>query len=376
MAVTGFERNFGFGFMRLPEISRGEYDIEETKKMVDTFMQAGFNYFDTAHGYCDGKSEIVLRETLVKRYPRESFTITDKLSDGHFNSNEEIRPLFESQLEAVGVDYFDYYLMHAQDKRNFEKYKECKAYETALELKAEGKIKHLGISFHDSAEVLDNILTTYPQVEVVQIQFNYLDYNNSSVQSKACYEVCRKHGKDVIIMEPVKGGKLVDLPEDAQKIIDALNGGSNASYAIRFAAGFEGVKMVLSGMSNNKMVEDNVSYMQDFKPLNDEELEAVNKVTNIFNGMNDIPCTGCSYCTEKCPMDIPIPDIFTGMNAYNNFKSWNQNYYYGINTAGRGKASQCIKCGVCENACPQHIEIRGLLEKATELFEKEPYVEE
>jgi uncharacterized protein len=369
--MNEFARKFGFGFMRLPETSKGVYDIEETKKMVDTFMKAGFTYFDTAHGYCDGKSEAILKEALVDRYPRNSYTITDKLSDGHFNKNEDIRPLFESQLKAVGVEYFDFYLMHAQDRNNFEKYKKCKAYETALELKNEGKIKHFGISFHDTPEMLDKILNEYPQIEVVQIQLNYIDFESPSVKSRECYEVCCKHNKPVIVMEPVKGGKLVKLPENAQKIFDELNGeGSNASYAIRFAAGLENVAMVLSGMSNNDMVIDNVSYMKGFKPLNNGEKDAINKVVEIFKQMDDIPCTACSYCTEHCPKDIPIPDIFSCINTNKHFTDWNQIYYYNVKTSGRGKASDCIKCGRCEHACPQHLEIRKLLEEAVEKFEK------
>ncbi|MDE7213570.1 MAG: aldo/keto reductase, partial [Anaeroplasmataceae bacterium] len=243
------KKNFGFGCMRLP-MKGEEVDYEELNKMVDTFIENGFNYFDTAHGYVNKKSEIAVRECLSKRHPRDSFILTNKLTDPFFNTHEEIRPFFESQLEACGVEYFDFYLMHAQNKNNFLKFKECKAYETALELKKEGKIKHLGISFHDTADVLDQILSEYPQIEVVQIQFNYVDYDDPAVQSRKCYEVCRKHNKPVIIMEPVKGGNLVNLPSDAQKIFDELHRGSNASFAIRFAAGFEGVFMVLSGMSN------------------------------------------------------------------------------------------------------------------------------
>ena len=234
------QKNFGFGCMRLP-MKNGEVDHEELTKMVDTFMERGFNYFDTAHGYVGGKSEIALRECLTSRYPREAYVLTDKLSTHHFNRQEDIRPLFESQLAACGVEYFDFYLMHAQDRNIFEKFKKCRAYETALEFLAEGKIKHFGISFHDRAEVLEQILTEYPQIEVVQIQFNYVDYEDEAVESRKVYEVCEKHGKPVIVKEPVKGGSLVNLPPDAQKILDDLHGGSNASYAIRFAASFPNI---------------------------------------------------------------------------------------------------------------------------------------
>ena len=338
------KKNFGFGCMRLPEVDGG-IDTEECKKMFDKFLEEGFNYFDTAHGYLGGKSETTLRECLTSRHPRESYVLTDKLTEPYFNKREDIRPFFESQLLACGVDYFDFYLMHAQDKRIFEKFKRCQAYEEALELKKEGKIKHFGISFHDKAEVLDKILTEYPQVEVVQIQFNYVDYEDPSVESRKCYEVCVKHGKPVIVMEPVKGGSLVNLPEEAKKVFADLNGGSPASYAIRFAASFENVMMVLSGMGNMAMVEENTSYMKDFKPLDRRELEAINKVRAIFRAQNLIPCTACRYCTDGCPKHILIPDLFACLNAMRAFKTWNAEYYYNIAPTGPGKPSDCSGCG-------------------------------
>ena len=363
------KKNFGFGCMRLPEVDGG-IDTEECKKMFDKFLEEGFNYFDTAHGYLGGKSETTIRECLTSRHPRESYVLTDKLTEPYFNKREDIRPFFESQLLACGVDYFDFYLMHAQDKRIFEKFKRCQAYEEALELKKEGKIKHFGISFHDKAEVLDKILTEYPQVEVVQIQFNYVDYEDPSVESRKCYEVCIKHGKPVIVMEPVKGGSLVNLPEEAKKVFADLNGGSPASYAIRFAASFENVMMVLSGMGSMAMVEENTSYMKDFKPLDRRELEAINKVRAIFRAQNLIPCTACRYCTDGCPKHILIPDLFACLNAMRAFKTWNAEYYYNIHTTGHGKASDCIGCGKCEKSCPQHLPIRALLKDVAREFEK------
>ena len=238
--MDGIRKNFGIGCMRLP-MAGENVDIPQTCDMVDAFLEAGFNSFDTAHGYLQGKSETALREALTSRHPREEYILTNKLSGGFFKSQQEIRPLFESQLAACGVEYFDYYLMHAQNAREFVKFKECQAYETAFQLKAEGKVRHVGISFHDRAELLEQILTEYPQVEVVQIQFNYVDYDDLAVQSRRCYEVCVKHNKPVIVMEPVKGGNLVNLPESARAVLDELHGGSPASYAIRFAAGFPGI---------------------------------------------------------------------------------------------------------------------------------------
>ena len=363
-------KKLGFGCMRLP-MNGDQVDIAETTRMVDEFLAQGFNYFDTAHGYIGGKSELALKECLTSRYPREAYSLTDKLTDSYFKTEADIRPFFESQLEACGVDYFDFYLMHAQNADNFKKFKACRAYETAFALKAEGRIRHVGLSFHDRAEVLDQILTEYPQIEVVQIQFNYLDYDDIAVQSRKCYEVCRKHGKPVLVMEPVKGGSLVNLPEEAKKVLDDLHGGSPASYAIRFAAGFPGMMMVLSGMSNMEQMKDNLSYMRDFKPLNETELAAVNKVQEIFHKMNMIPCTACRYCVEGCPKQISIPDLFAIMNIKQLHHDWNADYYYEeVHTAPGRRASDCLKCGKCEKICPQHLPIRKLLEEIAKEFDK------
>lgn len=352
-------KNFGFGCMRLPMLG-DEVDIPQTKKMVDMFLENGFNYFDTAHGYIGGKSELAIRECLSSRYPRDRFILTNKLSGNYFQTQEDIRPLFQQQLEACGVEYFDFYLMHALNAQSFARYKELHAFETAMELMAEGKIRHLGISFHDKAAVLDQILTEYPQVEVVQIQFNYVDYEDEKVESRKCYEVCRKHGKPTIVMEPVKGGSLVNLPQTAQKVFDKLQGGSNASYAIRFAAGFDGMMMVLSGMSNLEQMADNLSFMKDFQPLSDEEQEAVTKVRAIFRNQALIPCTACRYCTEVCPQEIPIPDIFAALNAKRQGQS------AGSDTLSSEKARACVRCGSCEAICPQTLNIRELLVVASE----------
>ncbi len=364
------KKNFGFGCMRLP-VTNGEIDYEQFKKMIDLFISKGFNYFDTAHVYHSGLSEIALRECLVKRYKREDFVLTNKLSGGCFKTAADIRPLLEEQLTACGVDYFDFYLMHAQSKLSYEHFKECHAYETAFKLKQEGKVKHVGISFHDTHELLDEILTTYPEIEVVQLQINYVDYDDVAVQGKLCYEVCEKHHKPVIVMEPVKGGNLVNLPAKANKILSDLNNGSNASYAIRYAASFENVIMVLSGMSNLAQVEDNVSFMENFIPLNQKEYDAIDKVIAIFKSMNLIACTSCRYCIDGCPKKISIPDLFACMNAKNIYSGFGTHVYYQIHTKGKGKASDCIKCGKCEIICPQHLKIRDLLIKVKEEFEKE-----
>jgi uncharacterized protein len=364
------KKNFGFGCMRLP-MKDGEVDKAEMCRMVDAFLSRGFNYFDTAHGYLGGKSETAIRECLTARYPREAFILTDKLTAPYFNAEEDIRPFFESQLKACGVEYFDFYLMHAQNKENFEKFKACRAYETAFSLKKEGKVRHVGLSFHDRAEVLDEILNTYPQAEVVQIQLNYVDFEDAAIQSRLCYEVCRRHGKPVIVMEPVKGGTLVNLPEEARAVLDGLHGGSPASYAIRFAAGFDGIFMVLSGMSNQEQMLDNLSYMADFRPLDETERAAVSKVCAILRAQHMIPCTACRYCTDGCPKHISIPDLFACMNAKQIYHDWNADYYYEeVYTKQNGKASDCIACGKCEHSCPQHLPIRKLLRDVAAEFEK------
>ena len=366
--IEGIGKNFGFGCMRLP-MQGEEVDKEQFCRMIDLFLSEGFCYFDTAHGYLQGKSELAIRECLAARYPRERYILTDKLTAPYFKKKEDIRPFFESQLAACGVEYFDFYLMHAQSKDIFEHFKRCQAYEEALALKEEGKIKHFGISFHDKAEVLEQILKEYPQIEVVQIQFNYVDYEDPAVQSRRCYEVCRKYGKPVIVMEPVKGGNLVNLPEEAKKILEDLHGGSPASYAIRFAAGFEGIMMVLSGMSNLEQMQDNLSYMKDFVQMREKEMDAIRGVRKVFASMQLIPCTACRYCTDGCPKKISIPDLFACMNAKKIYHDWNTDYYYGLHTKNGGKASDCIGCGRCEKSCPQHLPIRELLKDVSAEFE-------
>ena len=366
-------KRFGFGCMRLP-MNGEEVDIEEFTKMVDHFLANGYRYFDTAHGYLQGKSELAIKKALTSRYKREDYLLTDKLTQTFFQKEEDIIPLFRAQLEAAGVDYFDYYLMHAQSRRNFPHFRKCRAYETAFELKKQGYIRHVGISFHDTAEMLEEILSTYPEIEVVQIQFNYLDYYSPSVQSKKLYDVCAKFGKPIIVMEPVKGGTLVNLPQKAKDILDGLNGGSYASYAIRFALHFPQIAMVLSGMSDFAQMQDNVATTKDFVDLSEKELKAIDEVREAFSSLAVIPCTGCRYCVEEntCPMNIQIPDIFAAYNAKKCLNEWSAGFYYQSDLIGngKGKASDCIACGGCEAVCPQKIAIRDNLRLAKEEFEK------
>lgn len=367
-------KNFGFGCMRLPMIGgmEGEVDQQQFNRMVDKFLAEGFTYFDTAHGYLGGKSEIALREGLVKRYPRDAYQLTDKLTENFFHTESDIRPFFEQQLAATGVDYFDYYLMHALTVEHYRKFTVCNAFEVAKQLKAEGRVQHLGISFHDKPALLTQILTEHPEIEVVQIQFNYADYDDPSIESGAVYEVCRQFGKPVIVMEPVKGGGLIDLPQQAADILRALQGGSLASYAIRYAASFEGVFMVLSGMSTYEQMEENLGYMKAFQPLTADEFAAVGQVREILKQQDTIACTACRYCTDGCPKHILIPDLFACMNAKTQFKDWNSDFYYEVNTTGHGKASDCIGCRQCERACPQHLPIVETLGRVAQTFERQP----
>ena len=363
------KKNFGFGMMRLPMIG-DKVDLEQTQKMVDYFLGNGFNYFDTAHPYIQGQSELAIKECLTSKYPRDAYILTNKLSTQFFEKEEDIRPLFETQLECCGVDYFDFYLMHAQNEKVYPKYKAARAYDIAQELKAEGKVRHVGLSFHGTAKFLDELLTERPEIEVVQLQFNYLNYEDPAVQSLECYKVCEKHGKPVLVMEPIKGGSLINLPEEAQKIYDGLGRGSNASYAIRFVAGHGNVAVVLSGMSTYEQMLDNVSFMKDFKPLDEEEREAVRKVVDVYHSMNLIKCTGCRYCTDGCPMQIKIPDLFACFNSRKVKKLWNNQTYYNVHTSdGHGRAADCIKCGACEAICPQGLPIRDLLEEVSAEFD-------
>ena len=363
------KKKLAFGCMRLP-MKDGEVDLDEFSLMVDEFIAHGFNYFDTAHGYLGEKSEPAIRKCLVERHDRSEYTITDKLTETYFNDEQGVRDIFFKQLEILGVDYLDFYLMHAQNQNNYPHFRKCNAYETAFKLKEEGKIRHVGISFHDTPEFLDKILTDYPQIEVVQIQFNYFDYENPKIQSRRCMEVCVKHNKPVLIMEPVKGGALVNLPEEADKILKDLNNGSNASYAIRFAASEPQVEMVLSGMSNLHQMKDNISYMENFVPLNEKERKAIAKVVEAFKNQKLVECTDCRYCVPGCPKHIIIPEVFKAYNTYLQNRDWHGWWMYKKYLEdGNGKASDCIKCGKCEKICPQHLNIRELLVKSSETLE-------
>ncbi len=365
MPFSEVKKNFGFGCMRLP-MKDGNVDYEQFSSMIEYFLNAGFNYFDTAHGYIDGKSETAIRDCLAARYERDKFVLANKLSDWFVKSEEEIIPFFESQRENCGVEYFDFYLFHAVNAKNYERHKSLNSFNIIKELKNEGKIKHIAMSFHDRAEVLDKILTEQPFIEAVQLQINYLDYDDPTVQSKACYDVAVKHNKSVIVMEPVKGGALVNLPLDAAKLFDEFKNGSYASYALRYAAGFKNVFMTLSGMGNMDMMQDNINTFAEFVSLNESELAATDKARELIRKANLIPCTSCNYCADVCPKNIPISKIFSSYNSYSGAKITKGEFIQMLDFDG-GKSSDCIKCGKCEDVCPQSINIRERLEKITEI---------
>lgn len=354
------KKNFGFGCMRFPTID-GEPDIPQIKDMVDAFMEAGFNYFDTLKFYMNGKSEGIVRTCLTGRYPRECYVLTDKLSVHCFKEKEDVLPLFQEQLESCGVEYFDFYFFHALNASRHQFFTEQGIYDIGKELLRQGKIRHLGMSFHDTADVLDRILTEQPEIEVVQLQFNYVDYLDPRIQSRDCYEVCRKHGKPVMVMEPVKGGALANLPEKAASLFP---NGSPASYALRYAAGFENIIMVLSGMSTIEQVKDNISTMQDFKPLTRQEHEIIDRVRTIYQSQNKVPCTACRYCVEDCPMGIDIPGVFACFNDLRQKVEGAEARY----AAQEVKADACIQCGHCESVCPQGLHIPELLKEIASAF--------
>ena len=365
-------KKLGFGCMRLPMTGGADshVDLPQFCEMVDSYLAAGFRYFDTAHVYINGESETALREALVKRHPRGSFVLTDKLSGSCYDSREEIRPLFERQLAACGVEYFDYYLLHALSAEVYKKVERCRAFEEVCALRDEGKIRHIGISFHDRPEVLERILREHPEIEVVQIQLNYIDYDSPVIQSGAVYDICRRYDKPVLVMEPVKGGALADLPAPAQQLLDKAGIESPAALAIRYAASFGGVMMVLSGMSSTQQMRDNISHMRDFHPLDEWERQLLGQVRDILKAESTVPCTGCRYCVPGCPMDIQIPDLFAAFNAVQRYHDWPSNYYLGLGVQGHGHVSDCVGCRQCENICPQHLPVTQWLQQVGQALEQ------
>jgi hypothetical protein len=359
----------GFGLMRLPK-KGDDTDIEQMKKMVDLFIGAGFTYFDTAFVY--GTSEEDTKKALVERYPRESYTLATKLNANVKDIDEKgAKQQFYTSLERTGAGYFDYYLLHAIMENNHEKYDNYNIWDFVKARKEEGLIRHVGFSYHAGPKLLDQLLSKHPEVDFVQLQINYADWENPSVTSRANYEVARRHGKSIVVMEPVKGGTLANPPEEVQKLFKEYHPEmSYASWAIRFVASLDGIITVLSGMSNIEQMEDNLSYMKDFKPLNEDEQRIIQQAQRIMGNSSTIPCTACHYCTDGCPKKINIPDIFTAANKQlgNGQTAQAKELYQKVTSEGN-RASDCINCKQCERACPQHLPITEYLKQCADMLD-------
>ncbi len=360
----------GFGLMRLPKDKQGQIKLDEVQRMVDSYMERGFNYFDTAYVY-EG-SEEAIRQTLVEKYPRDVYTLADKLPAWKLTCQEDVERIFQESLNRTGVDYFDFYLLHSVEKSHYPTYEKYQCFDFIQEMKKQGKIKYMGFSFHDDADFLDKVLTEHPEIDFVQLQLNYLDWKNGVIQSRRNYEVARKHHKPIIVMEPVKGRTLASFSDDIERIYkDYAPQKSIASWALRYVASLDGVMTILSGMSNAQQMNDNLDTMTHFEKINNEEAKLIKQVTDQVLSYPTIPCTKCRYCTPGCPMHIQIPDLFT---AYNSAKMYGENrrydtYYKDHSTGDYQPAKACIACGQCESVCPQHLEIISLLKEVSEVFD-------
>ena len=360
----------GFGLMRLPKDKQGQIKLDEVQRMVDSYMERGFNYFDTAYVY-EG-SEEAIRQTLVEKYPRDVYTLADKLPAWKLTCQEDVERIFQESLNRTGVDYFDFYLLHSVEKSHYPTYEKYQCFDFIQEMKKQGKIKYMGFSFHDDADFLDKVLTEHPEIDFVQLQLNYLDWENGVIQSRRNYEVARKHHKPIIVMEPIKGGTLASFSDDIERIYkDYAPQKSIASWALRYVASLDGVMTILSGMSNAQQMNDNLDTMTHFEKINNEEAKLIKQVTDQVLSYPTIPCTKCRYCTPGCPMHIQIPDLFT---AYNSAKMYGENrrydtYYKDHSTGDYQPAKACIACGQCESVCPQHLEIISLLKEVSEVFD-------
>ena len=362
----------GFGLMRLPKLADGSMDIQQISQMVDRFIEAGGTYFDTAYVYDNGASEDAARQALVERYPRESYTLATKLNAWlQCHDEASAKQQFWTSLERTGAGYFDYYLLHALQRNNYHKYDEYHIWDFVKEQKAKGLIKHWGFSFHADPDLLEELLNAHPDVEFVQLQINYADWENPGVNSRRCLEICKAHGKPVTVMESVKGGILADPIAEVKTILHAANPDlSYAGWALRFVASQDYIITALSGMSNLAQMEDNLRTMRDFQPMTEAELDIIRKAQAALDAAQSIPCTACHYCTDGCPMGIPIPEIFAVYNRRAGSPHFRTVREYNIVTQDKGKATSCIQCGQCEGACPQHLKIIDLLQECASLMEE------
>ncbi len=368
----------GFGLMRLPKLGDGEdapVDVEQVKQMVDAFLARGFTYFDTAYVYHGGASESVAKEALVDRHPREAFTLATKLPAWKIEKADDVQRIFDEQLARTGAGYFDYYLLHNVADDHIAMYERYDCWSWAQRMRDQGLIRHFGFSFHDTADVLDRLLTEHPEVEFVQLQLNYLDWEHEVVQSRACYECACRHGVPVVVMEPVKGGALAKLPDAAADLLRAADpDASQASWALRFAASLPNVKVVLSGMSDEAQMADNRETLapDSFRPLTDEDRALLERVVEVYTAVETVGCTACRYCTAGCPQGIDIPQVISCVNILRRYRDHRAKMGYDrLVQAGSARASECIACGQCEGACPQHLPIIEVLREAAEAFDAE-----
>ena len=369
-------KHFGFGLMRLPYLNDDNTDIDfpRLEQMVDAYIEKGFVYFDAAYPYHSGFSEKAVRKVLVERYNREAFLLADKMPAWSLKKQEDVQAIFAEQLERTGAEYFDFYLLHSVEKKWYPVYEQYDCFRWALERKKEGKIRHFGISYHDDAELLERVLSEHPEIEFVQLQLNYLDWENPVVQAHANYDVCRKHGVAVNVMEPIKGGTLANLPEKAQAILRRVRSDrSIASWALRYVASLPGIMVMLSGMSTEEQMRDNLDTMTDFEPLTEQEKEAIEQVVEVLSDQAQIGCTACRYCVDGCPKRIVIPELFRAQNSVLMYGDNDRahSYYRSSTGEGHGRAIDCIKCGKCETSCPQHLPIRELLIEVAARFDHE-----
>ena len=361
----------GFGLMRLPETD-GVIDIDKVCKMADAYLDAGFNYFDTAYVYHGGNSEKAVKEAIVKRHPRDSFTLATKLPAWSIHSLEDRDKIFNEQLERCGVDYFDFYLLHSiEDGNNYDTYVKYDCFNWGIQKREEGKIKHFGFSFHGTPELLVEIVDNHPEIEFVQIQLNYADWDNPIVHSGELYQILAERNIPIIVMEPCKGGKLANHDEECTEILKSVRPDKSvASWAFRFVGSLPGVTTILSGMSTQEQMEDNMNTFKNFEPLSDEEKAAIDKVIEAMFRVEQVGCTACRYCVDGCPMGISIPDIISAINTRRKFPGdMRPQFFYNGLVSGKSHASDCIGCGQCEGVCPQHLPIIEILKEGAEMFD-------